>query len=210
MEFSLLAFALVSLVVVMAPGPTVLLSLSNGSRYGLATAGYGIAGAAISDFVLIAAAALGLGALLMASAFWFAVVKWIGAAYLIWVGAQMLRTARNSEDPTKRAAVTQSANNLRVFSRSFLVAVTNPKGYLFFAALLPQFLDPAEPLVSQYMVLALTFVTIDALVMTVYAGMGARATRALNTWGSIWIDRCSGGLLVLLGCTLGLVRRGEL
>ena len=93
MDLSLTTFALMSLAIVATPGPTVLLALSNGSRFGLIPAGYGILGAAISDAVLIAAAAFGLGALLAASAILFTVVKWVGVAYLIWLGVQMLRSA---------------------------------------------------------------------------------------------------------------------
>lgn len=93
MGISLLTFALLALVVVMTPGPTVLLALSNGTRFGFVAAGYGIAGAAISDAVLIAAAGLGLGAVLAASAFLFNLVKWGGVLYLIWLGVQMLRSS---------------------------------------------------------------------------------------------------------------------
>ena len=93
MELSLLTFALMAMVVVVTPGPTVLLALSNGSKYGFSRAAYGILGAALSDGVLIATAAFGLGALLAASAFWFTVVKSIGVAYLIWIGVQMLRSS---------------------------------------------------------------------------------------------------------------------
>src|SRR6516225_4684368 len=83
---TLLAFALVAFIGIATPGPTVLLALTNGSRFGVRRAAFGMAGAVISDFVLIGAVAIGLGALLAASEFWFAAVKWIGVCYLAFLG----------------------------------------------------------------------------------------------------------------------------
>ena len=211
MELSLTTFALMALIVVMTPGPTVLLALTNGSRYGVFLAGYGILGAALSDAVLIAAAGLGLGAVLAASAFWFAVVKWIGVAYLIWLGVEMLRSsgghrALRTDAPPHPAA---RGPALAIFRKCFLVAVTNPKGYLFFTAFLPQFLILSEPLFSQYVTLALVFIAVDVAVMTVYAGLGARAMHVLTERGARWLDRASGGFLVALGLALALVKRSE-
>ena len=91
-EVTLLAFAIVAFIGIATPGPTVLLALTNGSRYGLRRALPGMAGAMISDFVLIGAVALGLGALLAASEFWFSVVKWLGAGYLTFLGLMLLRS----------------------------------------------------------------------------------------------------------------------
>lgn len=89
---TLLVFALVALVAIATPGPTVLLALTNGARYGVRRALPGMLGAVTSDFVLVGAVALGLGALLAASEFWFSVVKWLGAAYLAWLGWRLLRS----------------------------------------------------------------------------------------------------------------------
>lgn len=212
MEFSLLTFALMALVVVLTPGPTVLLALSNGSKFGLGRAGYGILGAALSDGVLIAAAALGLGALLAASAFWFAVVKSIGVAYLVWLGVQMLRssgTLGSVPVQTTGAKADDPGGSLPIFRKSFLVAVTNPKGYLFFTAFLPQFLTLSKPLFSQYVTLALIFIAVDIAVMVAYAGLGAKAMQFLSDRGALWIDRTCGGFLVALGLALAFVRRSE-
>src|SRR6185295_9657910 len=89
---TLLAFSLVALIAIATPGPTVLLALANGSRFGLRRSLPGMAGAVASDVVLVGAVALGLGALLAASEFWFSVLKWAGAAYLAWLGLRLLRS----------------------------------------------------------------------------------------------------------------------
>src|SRR6185503_9129261 len=112
---------------------TVLLALANGSRYGVRRSVPGMLGAVLSDFVLIGAVALGLGALLAASEFWFGVVKWVGVAYLAYLGVRLLRSKGVLTIPTEGSAARASTAKA-VFLRSFLVAATNPKGYLFFSA----------------------------------------------------------------------------
>ena len=189
----------------MTPGPTVLLALSNGSRFGIAVAGDDIAGAAISDAVLITAAGLGLGAILAASAFWFGVVKWIGVAHLFWLRAQMMRSSsqlRSPADPSEKRGSMTLRNNTAIFRKSFLVAVANLKGYLFFTAFLPQFLVPTDSMFQQYVKLAVTFILIDAIVMAAYAGLGAKAVQFLSNRGALWVDRVCGGLLVTLRVAL--------
>jgi len=196
-EATLLAFAVVALIGIVTPGPTVLLALTNGSRYGMNRALPGMAGAVVSDFVLIGAVALGLGALLAASEFWFSVVKWLGVGYLAFLGVMLLRS-KGSLDVTEAAA--SSGTPLSIFLKSFLVAVTNPKGYLFFSAFLPQFISPDLPQAPQYAVLALIFALIDLLVMFAYALLGSRAMYLLKRRGSLWLDRiCGGALLAFAG-----------
>ena len=212
MEISHLTFAVMALVIVITPGPTVLLALSNGSRLGLGRASFGIMGAALSDAVLIAASALGLGVVLATSAFWFTVVKSIGVAYLIWLGVQMLRSSGALEAvpvDTAPDRVKGSNRSLPVFRKSLLVAVTNPKGYLFFTAFLPQFVILSEPLFAQYLTLALIFIAVDVAVMAAYASLGATAMQFLSERGVRWIDRTCGGFLVTLGIALAFVRRSE-
>jgi threonine/homoserine/homoserine lactone efflux protein len=207
-ELTLLAFIAVSLIGIATPGPTVLLALANGSRYGVRRACFGMAGAMLSDFVLIAAVALGLGALLAASEFWFTVVKWLGAGYLAFLGIMLLRskgTLNASIDGAdrKRGAGTAPA----LFWRCFLVAVTNPKGYLFFSAFLPQFIDAGAPQLAQYALLAAVFAGIDFIVMLLYAVLGSQAVRFLKASGALWLDRICGGALLALAGSLAFYRR---
>lgn len=203
---TLLAFAAVAFIGIATPGPTVLLALTNGSRYGLRRALPGMVGAVLSDFVLIGAVALGLGALLAASEFWFSVVKWLGAAYLAFLGIQMLRST-GSLGRALDAAPADLGTPRAIFAKSFLVAVTNPKGYLFFSAFLPQFIDPAAAQAQQYVLLALTFAAIDFLVMFGYAALGSQAVRLLKTSGTVWLDRICGGALLALAGSLAFYRR---
>jgi threonine/homoserine/homoserine lactone efflux protein len=206
MTQTLLVFSLVAFIGIATPGPTVLLALTNGSRYGVRASLPGMLGAVLSDFVLIGAVAVGLGALLAASEFWFSVVKWVGVAYLAYLGLRLLRSkgtlaVTGDSDPAERPP------GRAVFLRSFLVAATNPKGYLFFSAFLPQFVAPAQPQLPQYVTLALTFAAIDLAVMLAYAAAGAQAIRVLRARGVLWLDRLCGGALLALAGSLALYRR---
>ncbi|QTO45248.1 LysE family translocator [Burkholderia latens] len=203
---TLLIFAAVAFVGIATPGPTVLLALTNGSRYGVRRAAYGFAGVMLSDFVLIVAVALGLGALLIASAFWFSVVKWLGAAYLAYVGVRLL-TSKGTLDVATAHGTEAPERNASIFAKSFLTAATNPKGYLFFSAFLPQFLDPAAALAPQYVALAVTFALLDGAVMFGYALLGARAVRVLKRAGALWLERTCGAMLLVLAGSLALYRR---
>lgn len=205
MNQTLVIFSVVAFIGIATPGPTVLLALTNGSRYGVRASAPGMVGAVLSDFVLISAVAVGLGALLAASEFWFSVVKWVGVVYLAYLGIRLLRSKGTLAIPSEAGA--HQASGRAIFLRSFLVAVTNPKGYLFFSAFLPQFVTPAEPQLPQYAALAVTFAAIDFTVMLAYASIGAQAIRFLRARGVLWLDRICGGALLALAGSLALYRR---
>ena len=204
---TLLAFSLVAAIAIVTPGPTVLLALSNGSRFGLRRSLPGMFGAVASDVVLVGAVALGLGALLAASEFWFTVVKWVGAAYLAWLGLRLLRS-QGGLDVSASSGASVDSTPRSVFAKSFLVAVTNPKGYLFCSALLPQFIDASAPQWPQYVTIGIVFAALDFVVMLGYAAVGAHAIRLLRRRAVVWLDRCCGGALLVLSGSLVLYRRG--
>ncbi|OAI85703.1 LysE family translocator [Agrobacterium sp. 33MFTa1.1] len=208
-DVTLLAFAMVAFIGIATPGPTVLLALANGSKLGVRRAMIGTAGAVLSDFFLIGAVALGLGALMATSEFWFGVVKWAGVCYLVYLGIMLLRSRGTLDGALGSAEANRAASARSIFLKSFLVAVTNPKGYLFFSAFLPQFIDVAAPETQQYTVLALIFAGIDFIVMFAYALFGAQAVRILRKSGALWLDRICGGALLTLAASLAFYRRAN-
>jgi threonine/homoserine/homoserine lactone efflux protein len=125
--------------------------------------------------------------------------------YLAYLGIRLLRSKGTADIPAE--ANTDQASGRAIFLRSFLVAVTNPKGYLFFSAFLPQFVIPTDPQLPQYAALAFTFAAIDFVVMLAYASAGARAIRLLRAKGVLWMDRLCGGALLALAGSLALYRR---
>lgn len=204
---TLLLFSAVALIAIATPGPTVLLALANGARHGVRRSLPGMFGAVASDVVLVTAVALGLGALLAASEFWFGVLKWVGAAYLAWLGLRLLRSRGGFELPAD--APQGGATARAIFMKSFLVAVTNPKGYLFCSALMPQFIDPQAAQAPQYLAIGAVFCALDFMVMFIYALTGARAVRLLKASAVQWLDRACGGALLALAASLALYRRAS-
>ncbi|TDN87762.1 LysE family translocator [Microbacterium sp. BK668] len=202
---TVLAFAVAAAVAIAIPGPTVLLALANGSRYGVLRATSGMLGAVASDIVLVVAVGVGLGALLLASETAFTVVKWLGVAYLAFLGVRMLfaRGALLHGDPAADPRGRPSA----LFTKSFLVAVTNPKGYLFVGALLPQFIVAGAPQLPQYLVIGTVFCALDFAIMFAYALLGSQAIRLLKKRGAVWIERVCGGVLLALAAWLASARR---
>ncbi|WP_439811138.1 LysE family translocator [Bordetella bronchiseptica] len=203
---TLALFVLASGLIIVTPGPTVLLALSNGSRHGVRRACWGMAGAVLADLVLVAAVASGLGMLLAASEPAFQALKWIGAGYLAYLGWRLLRSDAALVLPVPAAGGGDGGAGA-LFSRSFLVALTNPKALLFMSAFLPQFIDPAAALAPQYGALALVLAVLNLAAMLGYAALGARLVRVLRTGGLRWINRLCGGMLVVLAGTVALYRR---
>jgi threonine/homoserine/homoserine lactone efflux protein len=205
----IMLFLATAFVAIATPGPTVFLALSNGARFGLRHAIYGMLGAMLSDLILIAAVAVGLGAVLAASEVAFQTVKWLGVVYLVYLGIQLMRT-RSHTSLDLHGAHAGVPHPFRIFGKCLLVALTNPKGYLFFSAILPQFIDPHAPQAQQYLILALTFTAVDGAVMFAYASSGARAVRLFRTPGAVsWINRLSGGALLTLAGALAFYRRAH-
>jgi threonine/homoserine/homoserine lactone efflux protein len=206
----LILFIVTSFVAIATPGPTVLLALSNGARFGTRVARFGMLGAMLSDLILISAVSIGLGALLAASETAFQILKWIGVLYLLYLGIQLLRTQPQSRHDLSQGLNPSVSQPHRIFLKCLLVALTNPKGYLFFSAILPQFVNPQTPQFPQYALLALTFTAIDGLVMLGYASSGARAVQLFRTpMAMVWINRFSGGAIVVLAGALALYRRAH-
>jgi threonine/homoserine/homoserine lactone efflux protein len=204
-----LEFAAVTFVAVITPGPDVMLALANGSRYGVRRACAGMIGVLPSDLFLIVAVAFGLGALLAASEFWFSMLKYIGAAYLAYLGVKMIGNAGSMREIISKQNVAETGMPVSIGLKSFWVAATNPKAYLFFSALLPLFIDTHAPLMLQYLILALFFSLTEFAIMLAYAVVGARAIRYLKSSGVAWLERACGGALLAMAASLALFRRAS-
>src|SRR5215467_3097492 len=142
----------------LSPGPNGLLALTHGALHGRRKALYTIFGGAIGFVAIIALSMFGIGALLAASLTWLTIMKWVGGAYLIWLGIQVWRSPPIGID---LRGVGEPRAGRSLFRQGALSALTNPKGILFFAAFLPQFIDPARGLWLQFAVMAGTFALIE-------------------------------------------------
>lgn len=202
MTFELwLVYLAASVGLSVTPGPNGLLSITHGACYGIRPTIYTVAGGAVGFFLLIAISLAGFGALLASSERAFTLAKWAGAAYLIYLGFRVWRSppleievGSEDTDPRKLEA-------LRMFRQGFLVSVSNPKGLLFFAAFLPQFMVPGASFAFQLAVLGGTFVVIEVLYELCLAGFAQRLAPWLSKSGK-WFNRITGGAFVGIGSML--------
>ena len=200
------AFAAASTALLLIPGPTVLLVTSYALSQGRRVAVAGALGVALGDLVAMSASLAGLGALVLASATLFTALKWAGAAYLVWMGWRLWRTAGDGVPGTSGVPGTVPAGE--VFRHAALVTALNPKSIAFFIAFVPQFVDPARPLGPQFALLVGTFVGLAALNALAYALLADRMRAGLARPGVLrWITRGGAAALIAMGAATALTRR---
>ena len=203
-----LTFVAASTVLLLIPGPTILLvlsyALSQGRRVALASA----AGVALGDLIAMSASLLGLGALVLTSAILFTTLKWIGAAYLIWLGLKLLRSA-----PMAGLSMIDAPKGMpprAVFGHMALVTALNPKSIAFFIAFVPQFITLNAPLLPQFTILISTFVGLGALNALAYALMASRLRATIKRPHVLqWITRSGGMVLIAMGLLTATMRRAS-
>ena len=199
-----LAFATASEVLLLIPGPTVLLVISYALAHGRRAAAAMVAGVALGDLTSITASLLGLGALLSASATVFTVLRWIGGAYLVWLGIKLWR-APVAEAPD---AASPDAPPLRMAAHAYAVTALNPKSITFFVAFVPQFLVPARAFAPQAIAIVAIFVGLAAVNAGLYALLAAHARARLRERRlRLLMNRAGGTLLAGAGLlAIGLAR----
>ncbi|EBR4568306.1 LysE family translocator [Salmonella enterica] len=203
---ALMAFALIMSAGIVTPGPTVLLSLNNAARFGIKRAIWGISGAVVADVLLVALVWLGLGVVLAASETLFVTLKWLGAVWLAFTGLRMLLSSDTSLPGTGGTVVPAPQ---ALFLKSFFVAISNPKYYIFMTALLPQFVNMTQPALPQYASLAAIIVSIDVTVMLSYAALGKKSVSIWKANGIRWMNRISGTFLLILAGSVALYRKSS-
>ena len=199
------AYVVATTILLMIPGPTVLLVVGYALSSGRRSAWRTVPGVILGDAVAMAASLTGLGALLAASADAFTVLKWIGAAYLVYLGVRMWRAEPSIGEikPGETAGAQWSLT-----AHAFAVTALNPKSIAFFIAFLPQFISPAAPVTPQLVILGTTFLALAIVTVAAYAILAAsmreqlRQPRVLRA-----INRTGGGLLIGAGIMTAALRR---
>ena len=202
MNFQLFsAFLFITLILVLTPGPIVTLVISTGATRGTRAALTTVAGSTLGNALLVTSIAAGLNFVIQYTAEIFEILRWVGAAYLIWLGVQAWRHAgAPAEDvpPGGHVHVT----------RGFLVAITNPKSIAFFTAFLPQFIDPTLPVGRQLLVMCVTSLTVGGVLDSGWAvASGLGRAFFLKPQHNKLLDRISGSVLIGGGIWLSLMRR---
>ncbi len=191
-------FAVTEIVLCLSPGPAVMFVVSQGLAYGRRPALAANAGILTGNGFYFLASALGLGALIAASHSLFVVLKWVGVAYLVYLGVKMIATAGKGGPVAADATPPQ-----RVFRRGVLLQLANPKALVFFTALLPQFVDPSGTVWLQLLILGVTGTVIEFIILAGYGMLAGRLSAlARRPRFAAWTDRVSGGLLIGAGAGL--------
>lgn len=200
----LILFFTVTFFVSASPGPVMLSCMTNGGHYGVAKAFYGMAGASIGNLILMLLSALGLGLLLSEAVLLFTLIKWVGAAYLIFLGVQLFV---KPIDPHADSHMHYTSSAAVLFFQSIGIAVSNPKGLIYFGALFPQFIAPEKPLALQFATLTAIFLLLDLVWMLIYAKSGSYIVRWLKTPRHHRLfNRLSGGALIGTGLLLAFTK----
>ena len=184
----------------LSPGPNGLLALTHGALHGRRKTLWTIFGGSFGFIAVIALSMFGIGALLQTSLLWLTVLKWLGGAYLVWLGIQVWRAPAIG---VELQAAQDARGGWSLFRQGALSAMTNPKGILFFAAFLPQFIDPARSLLLQFAIMAGTFAGIEVVTEFVIASTANRIRPWLQRSGKRF-NRACGGIFVAIGAALPL------
>jgi len=192
-------FLLITIVLLLTPGPIVTLVLATGATRGVRAALVTVAGTSSGNAVLLAAIALGLGWVLGHAVYLFEVLRWIGVAYLMWLGVRAWRSAARPQP--------EATGNHVHFWRGFVVALTNPKTLAFFTAFLPQFVDPTLPAARQLALMCSASVVLAALSDSCWAIAAGTGRRFMSPLRARLLRRVSGLTLIGGAIWLSLARR---
>jgi homoserine/homoserine lactone efflux protein len=205
-----LLFLVMETALSLSPGPAVFYVVSQGVRGALRRALPAAGGILSANGIYFALSATSLGAIIAASARFFTIAKWIGAAYLIYLGIKALRSAQNTQAVSLGGTSPGSDGDLRgVYLGALTLQLANPKALLFFLALLPQFIDPQKPVVQQMLILAATSMVPEFCILASYGWLAHRAAHASARFGvtgnmNRWLARVEGA--GLLGCATLVLR----
>ena len=201
-----LAFSAASLALLLLPGPTILLVLSYALTQGRKVALATVAGVALGDTIAMTASLAGLGAIIKTSATAFLIVKWIGAAYLIWMGFKMLKGARHASAGGLLDVPSETPR--AVFRHAATVTALNPKSIGFFIAFVPQFIDPGGNIALQMSLMTVTFVGLASLNALAFALLADKLrTRIMRPAILRGLTRLGGVTLMGMGVMTAMLRR---
>ncbi|MGA8008335.1 MAG: LysE family transporter [Thiomonas sp.] len=206
-----LTFFAASWLISLSPGSGAISCMTTGLRFGWRLGVWNILGLQLGIGAILVVVAAGLGALLATSETAFAVIKWFGVAYLLWLGIQQWRApAHGLADADGNTRITETPTRKQLVLRGFLINASNPKGLVFMLAVLPQFINPAAPQLPQYLLCGLSLFITDIVVMNAYTLLAARVLRALRSpQHQLWLQRSFGTLFIGAALLLSAFRRSS-
>lgn len=198
METYLIYLAAVAVFFATPPDTSQLLIISNSIRHGLRKSVFTIAGDLSANCLQMTAAAFGLAAIIATSASAFIWIKWLGVAYLVWIGIQLIR----SSDHTDEAEASSTGTLSRLFRQGFITSMANSFAVVFFGALFPQFINTALPVFPQLFILGATYIVVDGAILLLWGWLGIRAATALKQFSFGMVNKVCGGLMIAAAALL--------
>lgn len=200
-----LSFVGTVLILVVTPGPSVLLVTANSMKHGAKKTTGTILGDLSANLLQIILASAGLASIIISSAELFQLIKWFGVAYLIYIGFRKVISKPKIE---WNKSIAKDRNFFNLYTEGFLMSAANPKAIVFFAALFPLFIKESLPFLPQVIILAITFLILDGLSLSVYTRFATKLKRYLENKEKIYLqNKIVGSLLILSGLMLSLVKR---
>ncbi len=196
------AYVATVLVLMSTPGPSQLLMLSNSARYGFARSTATAAGDLSANALQMLAAGFGLAAILATSAHALTIIKWLGVAYLVWLGGKMIWNAKS--DTLNGFGDALSSSLKALWLQGFLTSAGNPKAVVFFAALFPQFVTPDQPFAPQFAILSITYIVLDAMFLSAYGFGAGWITKRFSGQSRLWVERIGGSCIIGAALLLSL------
>lgn len=201
------AFVVAAAILLVVPGPTILLVLSQAITHGRKSVAPLVAGVVCGDLTAMTLSLLGLGAILSASAALFTALKWIGACYLFYLGVHMWRSKPEGE---RSSIASTDRSGGALFKGAFVVTALNPKGIAFFVAFLPQFVNHKGPVQTQFLILGVTFLLLAGINAALYAAFAGHVRDAMSSPGVWrWFNRCGGTVLIGAGALTAAMQRSS-
>ena len=207
-------FIPITIMLALVPGPNNFCALNNGLRRGVGTALLATFGRVTAFAIFLTISAVGLGAMLLASEAAFNAVKWVGAVYLFYLGWKAWRSkdfhdiALADSGDAVTGGATQDKSRRSLVMQEFLLGITNPKAIMLFAAIFPQFIDPARPAAHQFLVLGSIYLCAEFVSSAVYATGGRQIRRFIRTpRGASRLNKATGGFFIGAGALLLSVRQ---
>jgi homoserine/homoserine lactone efflux protein len=196
-------FLMMETTACLSPGPAVLLVMSQGLTRGVLASIWSSCGILAANALYFAVSATGIAAVLLGSKQLFNVITWAGAAYTIWLGVRTFANARAELS----ASANPSASSAKMFTNGFVLQISKPGLLLFFVAVLPQFILPSRGVAGQVLILAVTSISVEFVILTLYGVLAARVGRlGVGAWFVALANRLAGLMLILAAVALARSR----
>jgi homoserine/homoserine lactone efflux protein len=202
-----LIFLFTTVMLILVPGPAAITVAAQGASHGPGKAFLGAIGVASADVIFFALSAAGIASLILASSLLFSVIKWFGVIYLLYLGATALFSKSGAIRINKR---TVNSSRGKLFSQGLVVQLANPKALMYFSALLPQFIDPNEPMLFQMLLMGSSCLVADLLVYSLFSHLGDRLARQkMKSWVINIINKAAGITLISTGIKMASLEFGK-